>query len=131
MAVDASPESSDLAGQATDWVVEKVDRLRALTTENAVLALRIVVFGLVISVLVIAALLLGIVMVVRLADAYLPIGAGVGDASWAAHGFIGVLFSVIGLGAWLSRTGSTRPLMIAGLIDVVFVTVIVCYGIFS
>ena len=95
------------------------------------LALRIVVFGLVISVLVIAALLLGIVMVVRLADAYLPIGAGVGDASWAAHGFIGVLFSVIGLGAWLSRTGSTRPLMIAGLIDVVFVTVIVCYGIFS
>jgi len=127
----ATTDEPDLATQATNWVIGKVDQLKALTTDNAVLALRVIVFGLVISVLTVAAALMTVIMLVRVADAYLPIGSGVGDASWAAHGFIGVVFSVLGLGAWSSRKGSTRPLLVAGIVDVVFVTVIVCYGLFA
>ena len=134
MADDATaPEQSDLAAQATEWVVAKVDLIKTRTTDNAVLVLRGLVFGLVISVLAVAAVLMTVIMLVRIADAYLPIGAGVGDATWAAHGFIGVLFSVLGLGAWLSRKGegTPKPLLVALVLDLIFVTVIVCYGLFS
>lgn len=127
----ATSDKPDLATQATNWVIGKVDQLKTLTTDNAVLALRVIVFGMVISVLTVAAVLMTVIMLVRVADAYLPIGSGVGDASWAAHGFIGVVFSVLGLGAWSSRSGSTRPLLVAGIVDIVFVTVIVCYGLFA
>lgn len=115
----------------TDRVIDTVDRVKEKTTDNAVLALRVIVFGLVISVLAITTLLMLVILLVRIFDAYLPIGAGVGDATWAAHGFTGVIFCVLGLGAWLSRRGSTKPLMVAGVIDLVFIVVIVCYGLFS
>lgn len=134
MAEDATtPEQPDLAAQVTDWVVDKVDLVKTRTTDNAVLVLRGLVFGLVISVLAVAAMLITVIMLVRIADAYLPIGAGVGDATWAAHGFVGVLFSVLGFGAWLSRTGegAAKPLIVALVLDLIFITVIVCYGIFG
>ena len=115
----------------TDRVVDTVDRIKAMTTDNAVLALRVVVFGLVISALAIAVLLLTIILLVRIFDAYLPIGAGVGDATWAAHGFTGIIFCVLGIGAWLSRRATSRPLVFAAIIDLVFVVVIICYGVFG
>ncbi|MEM8705731.1 MAG: hypothetical protein AAGE98_04695 [Actinomycetota bacterium] len=121
----------DWAAKQTDRVIDLVDKVKEQTTDRAVLILRAIVFGLVILVLAIAAATIFLVASVRIADAYLPIGAGVGDATWAAHGFIGVLLSVLGLGAWLSRRSSTRPLAIAGIIDLIFITVVVCYGLFS
>lgn len=127
----AEPAGRDWATELTDRVIDTVDQVKEKTTDNAVLALRVIVFGLVISVLALATLLMTVIVLVRLNDAYLPIGAGVGDATWAAHGFTGVLFCVLGLGAWLSRRGSATPLAVAGIIDLVFVVVIVCYGIFG
>ena len=81
------------ADALTDKVIDTVDRVKEKTTDNAVLALRAIVFGIVVSVLAIAVLLLSVIMLVRFADAYLPIGSGVGDATWAAHGFVGICFS--------------------------------------
>jgi hypothetical protein len=66
-----------------------------------------------------------------MADAYLPIGAGVGDATWAAHLFAGGLLSILGIGAWLSRRSSNRPLLGAAVLDLVIIVVVVCYGLFS
>ena len=130
--------TADAAGPAwidptalTDKVIDTVDRVREKTTDNAVLALRVIVFGLVLSVLAIAVLLMSVIMLVRFFDAYLPIGAGVGDATWAAHGFTGVIFCVLGLGAWMSRRSSNKPFWIAAVVDLVFIVVILCYGIFS
>ena len=110
------------ADALTDKVIDTVDRVKEKTTDNAVLALRAIVFGIVVSVLAIAVLLLSVIMLVRFADAYLPIGSGVGDATWAAHGFVGICFSLLGLGAWMSRKGEGRPtpLIAAGI--VVFLT---------
>lgn len=121
----------DWAVKQTDRVIDLVDKVKAQTTDRAVLILRAIVFGLVILVLAIAAATIFLVASVRIADAYLPIGGGVGDATWAAHGFIGVLLSVLGLGAWLSRRSSNRPLVVAGIVDLIFITVVVCYGLFS
>ena len=124
-------QEQDWQATAVDFVIDKVDTVKRVLTNNVVLALRILVFGLVAAVMGIAALVLFIVIAVRMSDAYLPIGAGVGDASWAAHLFIGSMFSILGLGAWMSRKKSSRPLLIAAVIDLAIVIVIVCYGIFS
>lgn len=121
----------DWAAKQTDRVVDLVDKVKAQTTDRAVTILRAVVFGLVIVVLGIAALTMLLVASVRMADAYLPIGAGVGDATWAAHGFVGLLLSILGIGAWLSRRSSNTPLLGAVVLDIVIITVIVCYGLFS
>ena len=121
----------DWEATATDWIIDKIDLVKRMATDNAVLVLRALVFGLVIMVLGVAAMIIFVTIAIRMADAYLPIGAGVGDATWAAHLFVGGLFSILGIGAWLSRRKSSRPLAIAGIVDLVIITVVVCYGLFS
>ena len=127
-----TPIEDDWSAQQADRIVGWVDTLKGYSTDKAVLALRAVVFGLVVVVLALASVVLLTVASVRMADAYLPIGAGVGDATWAAHLFVGSLLSIVGLGAWASRRGDgipPKPLVFALLIDVAIVTAIVCYGI--
>ncbi|MEO0494991.1 MAG: hypothetical protein AAF081_16415 [Actinomycetota bacterium] len=121
----------DWAAKQTDRVIDLVDKVKVQTTDRAVTILRAIVFGLVIIVLGIAAATIFLVASVRVADAYLPIGAGVGDATWAAHLFVGGLLSILGIGAWLSRRSSNTPLLAAAVLDLVIVVVIVCYGLFS
>ena len=128
----SAPVDADWSAQQADRIVGWVDTLKGYSTDKAVLILRVVVFGLVVFVLAIASIVLLTVAAVRMADAYLPIGAGVGDASWAAHLFVGSLLSIIGLGAWASRRGDgmpPKPLVFALLIDLAIVVAIVCYGI--
>ncbi len=121
----------DWQARLTDQIIDNVDRVKRLATDNAVLVLRGLVFGLVIMVLGFAALIMFVTIAIRMADAYLPIGNGVGDATWAAHLFVGSLLSILGLGAWLSRRTGPRPLAFAAVLDLVIVVVIVCYGLFS
>ena len=121
----------DLPSQAADWVVEKVDTVKAATTDNAVIAVRAVVYGLVAAVLGVIAAVALVTIMIRMADAYLPIGNGVGDATWAAHLFVGGLVTILGLGAWASRggTGAPGPLYVAAGIDGVIIVVMVVIGI--
>ena len=121
----------DLPAQAADWVVEKVDTVKAATTDNAVITVRAVVYGLVVAVLGVIATVALVTIMIRMADAYLPIGSGVGDATWAAHLFVGGIITILGLGAWASRggTGAPGPLIAAGVLDTVIVTVMVTIGI--
>jgi len=117
----------DWPEQAADKVVDIVDKVKGYTTDNALLVIRGVVYGLVALVLGTIALILTVAIMVRLADAYLPIGSGVGDATWSAHLFIGSLLTILGLGAWGSRSGegSPRKLLLAGAIDLVIITSVV------
>ena len=121
----------DLPAQAADWIVDKVDTVKQATTDKAVITVRVLVYGLVVVVLASAALVLLTAILVRMADAYLPIGDGVGDATWAAHLFIGLLLTVIGLGAWASRKGegAPKPLIAALVLDVTMVVVVIVIGI--
>ena len=121
----------DWQAKLTDQIIDNVDKVKRLATDNAVLVLRGLVFGLVIMVLGFAALIMFVTIAIRMADAYLPIGNGVGDATWAAHLFVGGLLSILGFGAWMSRRSTMRPLALAGVVDLVIVVVIICYGLFS
>lgn len=108
----------DWAVKQTDRVIDLVDKVKTQTTDRAVMILRVLVFGLVIATLAIAAVVMVLVAGVRVADAYLPIGNGVGDATWAAHGFMGLVLSTLGIGAWMSRRGEGKPmpLIVAGIV---------------
>jgi len=127
-----TPVDDDWSAQQADRIVGWVDTLKSYSTDKVVLALRAVVFGLVVLVLALSAIVLLTIAMVRMADAYLPIGAGVGDATWAAHLFVGSMLAIVGLGAWGSRRGDgmpPKPLVFALLIDAAIVVAIVCYGI--
>ena len=121
--------SDDWPASVAGKIVEFVDAVRVQTTDRAVFVLRAVVYCLVAAVAAIAAVVLLTIVAVRLADAYLPIGGGVGSATWAAHGFIGLLVSIVGLGAWRARAGSTRSVYVALIIDALIIVGVVFYGV--
>lgn len=130
MASETTPAEKDWISGVVDAIVDNIGKVRTHGTENAVRLVRAVVYGLVALVFVAAALTLLIIIGVRLADAYLPIGAGVGDATWAAHLFIGSLLAVLGFGFWLNRkTDGLRWVNLALILDALIIVVIVCYGI--
>ena len=132
MADDTPTGQDDWIAGATDSIVGYIDKVRTLGTDNAVMALRAIVFGLVALVFGIAAIIFSVVLLVRMADAYLPIGAGVGDATWAAHLLIGGLLAILGFGFWASRkTTGWRNVVIAAVVDLLIVVVIGCYAGFS
>ena len=121
--------SDDWPATVADKIVTLVDTVRVQTTDRAVFVLRAVVYCLVAAAAAIAVAVLLAIAGVRLADAYLPIGDGVGSATWAAHGFIGLLVSIVGLGAWRARAGSARPIYVALIIDAAIIIAVVFYGV--
>ena len=123
--------SDDWPASVADKIVDIVDAVRVQTTDRAVFLLRAVVYCLVAGVAAVAAVVLIAIVSVRLADAYLPIGNGVGSATWAAHGFVGLLVSIIGLGAWRARTGSTKPVYAAIVVDALIIVGVVFYGVIT
>ena len=130
MASETTPAEKDWISGVVDAIVDNIDKVRTHGTENAIRLVRAVVYGLVALVFVTAALTLLIIIGVRLADAYLPIGAGVGDATWAAHLFIGGLLAILGFGFWFNRkTEGMRWVNLALILDALIIVVIVCYGI--
>lgn len=132
MAEETPAVQQDWIAALVDSLIEYVDMARTLGTENIVRVVRAVVFGLVALVFGIAAVVSIVIILVRVADAYLPIGSGVGSATWAAFLFIGVMVTTLGFGLWLSRrVDHWRRLTVAIGIDVVIFVVIVCYGIFA
>jgi len=132
MAEETPTAQDDWIVGATDTITGYVDQARALGTDNAIRGLRGIVYGLVAMMFGFAAVIFCVVIAVRMADAYLPIGSGVGDATWAAHLFIGSMLSILGLGFWASRKTTTmRNFWIAFVVDVIVIVVIACYAIFS
>ncbi len=129
MAEDSPTPTDDWVANTANSILDVVDKAKTVGTDNAVRAIRGLVYGIVAMVFGVAALIFLVAIMVRLADAYLPIGAGVGDATWAAHLFIGGLLAIIGFGLWGSRkTDNFRRLGLALALDALIVVVIVCYA---
>jgi hypothetical protein len=130
MAEESPTDQDDWVANAANSIIDVVDRVKTGGTENAVRAIRALVFGLVAVVFGITAIIFFVAITVRLADAYLPIGAGVGDATWAAHLFIGGLLTTVGFGLWGSRkTDNLRRVGLALGIDALIIVVIVGYAV--
>ena len=130
MSDETAPGQNDWISGVVNAIVDNVDRIRTHGTENAIRLVRAIVYGLVALVFATAALSLLIIVAVRLADAYLPIGSGVGDATWAAHLFIGCLLMILGFGFWLNRKiEGMRWVNLALILDAGIIVTIICYGI--
>ncbi len=125
----AKLNADDWPAGIADRIVDTIATVRTNTTDRVITAVRAIVYGLVAGVALIALIVLLTITLVRLADAYLPIGAGVGSATWAAHGFIGLLITILSLGIWKARSSTTRPIKIALILDLLLIAGVVAYGV--
>lgn len=88
---------ADWPAQTADTIERVVGSIRSKTTEPVERIARVLVYGLLASVLGVAALVLLTVAAVRFADVYLP-----GEV-WSAHLLVGVVFTLAGLYLWSQR----------------------------
>jgi len=117
MASDRPPASARLASevrtddwpaQAADTIERVVGSVRDKTTGPAITAVRGLVYGtfaLLVGTMV--AVLLA-VAAVRALDAYLPSAIFGDEHVWAAHGIVGLLFTLVGALLWSKRTARDR-----------------------
>lgn len=102
-----APASAGLAGiewpkKAADTVEMVVDALHDKAIRPAVLAVRAVVFGLVIAALATLVTVLVSIAVLRILDTY-----AFPNHIWASYTLLGGLLTLMGLGAWSRR--NVRP----------------------
>jgi hypothetical protein len=94
--------AADWPAQATDLIVKTVGQLRDKTTGPAIKAARGVVYGLLAGLLGgVAGLLVAIALVRGLDEGIEAIFDS--RETWAAHGIIGLLFTLLGLLLWSKR----------------------------
>jgi hypothetical protein len=93
--------------QAADAIVDVVDRAREATTARAVVAARAIVFGLVISILAVIALVSFVVGIVRGTQVLLGAAARAlgyelphSRAVWLSYLIVGAIFLALGIGLW-------------------------------
>lgn len=96
----------DWPAQAADLVARVVGQVRDKTTGPAVTAARGVVYGLLAAVLGTAALVLVAIAAVRALDELIE---AIVDSreTWAAHGIVGLVFTLVGLLLWSKRRAPT------------------------
>ncbi|MCP3936938.1 MAG: hypothetical protein GY708_16380 [Actinomycetia bacterium] len=89
--------NTDWSVQSTDKLVGLIDQVRVQTTGRLLTVARAIVYGIVLIVVAVAALILLIVGMVRLVDVLLP------GQVWSAHLLIGVIFCLGGFVLWRKR----------------------------
>jgi len=103
----AEGDRRDLASEATELIESVVLTVKEKATIPLTTAARAVVYGLVIAVLGVVALILLVVAVVRISDVWLIGWAGRVHGAhrlWIVYGLLGLLFSLGGLALWSRRT---------------------------
>ncbi|MGH9106296.1 MAG: hypothetical protein ACRDZX_10755 [Acidimicrobiales bacterium] len=93
-------QAQGLASELSERVVQGVGWLRSRTTVPALTVMRAVVYGLIVIAGAIGALVFGVLGVVRIWDAYVPLGA-LGRRVWLGYVIIGGALFLAG-GALLS-----------------------------
>lgn len=100
--------TDDWPAQAANTIERVVGSVRDKTTGPAITIVRGIVYGtfaLLVGTMV--AVLLA-VAAVRALDAYLPSAVFGDEHVWAAHGIVGLIFTVLGALLWSKRTASDR-----------------------
>lgn len=106
--VTSDVRTDDWPAQAADTIERLVGSVRDKTTGPAITIVRGVVYGtfaLLVGTMV--AVLLA-VAAVRALNAYLPSAAFGDEHVWAAHGLVGLLFTIVGAVLWSKRTSRDR-----------------------
>jgi hypothetical protein len=97
------PVADDWPAQATAQIVKTVDMVRAKTTEPAITVSRGIVYGLLVAILGVTAIVVFSILLIRFVDIWVP-----GDVYWA-YLIVGGLFLVVGLVCWSLRTRRPTP----------------------
>ena len=95
--------TDDWPAQATDTIVKVVGTASDKVTGPVTTAARAIVFGLFAGILGTAALVLVSILVVRVANNYLPDAWFGEEHVWAAHLLVGLVFCGIALVLWAKR----------------------------
>lgn len=91
-------EEAHWADQVADLIVDAVDRVRDRTVTPAQSIAKYVVYGAVIAVLALPLLVMTLVALVRVMDAFIPSGV------WVPYLILGVIFVVAGVFLWSKRS---------------------------
>ena len=86
------------ADQIADLIVDGVDRVRDRTVTPAHAIAKYVVYGAVVAVLAIPLLVVALVLLVRVLDAFIPGGV------WAPYLILGAVFVIAGTFLWSKRS---------------------------
>ena len=100
----ATVRTDDWPAQAADTIEKVVGSVRDKTTGPAITVARGLVYGtfaLLVGTMVVVLLAIGLV---RALDAYLPSSVFGDEHVWAAHGLVGLLFTLLGMAMWSRRT---------------------------
>jgi hypothetical protein len=95
--------SPDWPTQVADTVERLVGTVRDNATSRALVVIRIIGFGAMLTVLGTTALVLFAIMAVRFVDSYLP------GKVWAAHLIVGAVFTLGGAVAFARRHAPAQP----------------------
>src|ERR1700733_14739138 len=90
------PQLKAWADEVSDYVVEGVGWLKAHTTVPVMTVLRVLVYGLVVAVALVVALVLGVIGLVRMWDAYVPLSPE-GRRVWLGYVVLGGLLFAAGV----------------------------------
>ena len=96
--------ADDWPAQAADAIERVVGSVRDKTTGPAITVARGVVYG---TFALLVGTMVGVLLAVaavRALDAYLPSAVFGDEHVWAAHGIVGLLFTVSGMVLWSKRT---------------------------
>jgi uncharacterized BrkB/YihY/UPF0761 family membrane protein len=105
-AASRSPQAVNVADAASEHIIDLVGKVKARTTLKVVTLLRIVVYGLVVAIALFTALVLAVLGLVRIWDAYLPLDP-VGRRVWLGYVVLGALL-FLGGAALLGRRTARR-----------------------
>ncbi|MFP4511582.1 MAG: hypothetical protein ACLFRV_01400 [Acidimicrobiales bacterium] len=94
----AAALTGDWPAQAADAVVDVVGTVRDRAVEPLLKVARAIVYGLLITVVAITAVVLVVILAIRMLDAYLP-----GEV-WSAYLLLGGVFTLAGFICWSRRT---------------------------
>jgi hypothetical protein len=102
----AGGPAADWATEVTERVISGVDKLKGRTTRPVVTALRAIVYGIVVLVALLAALIFAVIGVVRIWDAYLPLSP-LGRRVWIGYVAIGAVLFLSGAVLLARRRGKS------------------------
>jgi hypothetical protein len=98
-----SPAPHDWTDEVVDRIESMVGTVRDRATAPVIKVAQALVFGLIAAVMAVVLLVLSVIGLVRLIDAYLPFHP-LGRRVWVTYAGLGAIFLVVGAFCWSRRT---------------------------
>lgn len=98
-----SKRQDEIAQQVTDFIVDFIDKARERAVDPLIHLARVIVYGILATLIGITAVVTFAIVFVRFIQTYLGNIPGVTDKVWLAHLVVGIVFFLAGLIIWTKR----------------------------